>query len=80
METIRDYGENFVLETFHTEVELVGSSVDKVLYFTATKDIFVVFNEKGNDYANITEFGVDDLVPFITGLQDWFEKHGKSEE
>lgn len=80
MELVREYGDRNTLETFQTEVELDNSSVDKVLYFPYSKDMYIVFDANSNDYADIGEFGVDDLVPFVTGLQKWFEVHGRPEE
>ena len=78
------YGDRGVLDVFEfcseTGNQLQKSTTDRILYFPNTDDLFVVFNANTNDYCNIKGCYVEDLIPFVTDLQEWLEKNGSPEE
>ena len=81
---VMKYGDRGVLDVFEfcstTGNELQKSTTDRILYFPNTDDLFVVFNANTNDYCNIEGCYVEDLLPFVNGLQEWLEKKGNPEE
>lgn len=81
---VMKYGDRGVLDVFEfcstTGNELQKSTTDRILYFPNTDDLFVVFNANTNDYCNIEGCYVEDLLPFVTNLQEWLEKNGNPEE
>lgn len=78
------YGDRGVLDVFEfcseTGNQLQKSTTDRILYFPNTDDLFVVFNANTNDYASIKGLYIEDLLPFVTNLQEWLEKNGNPEE
>lgn len=75
---VMKYGDRGVLETFefcsNTGNQLMKSTIDRILYFPSTKNLFAVFNVNTNDYCNIESFYVEDLVFFVRDLQEWLEE------
>lgn len=81
---VKKYGDRGSLDVFEfcstTGNTLQNSTIDKILYFPITDDLFVVFNANTNDYCNIKGCYVEDLIPFVTDLQEWLEQNGNPEE
>lgn len=80
---VSKYGDRGSLDVFefcsNTASELGDSTIDKILYFPVTSDLFFLFNANSNDYANINEFNLDELIKFTAKLQDYLEKNGSPE-
>ena len=81
---VMKYGDRGVLDVFEfcstTGNELQKSTIDQIIYFPNADTLYIVFNANTNDYCNIEQFYVEDLLPFVNGLQEWLEKKGNSEE
>ena len=81
---VMKYGDRGVLDVFEfcstTGNELQNSTIDRITYFPNADTLYIVFNANTNDYCNIEHFYVEDLLPFVNGLQEWLEKKGNSEE
>lgn len=81
---VMKYGDRGVLDVFEfcstTGNELQKSTIDKIIYFPNADNLYIVFNANTNDYCNIEGCYVEDLLPFVNGLQEWLEKKGNPEE
>ena len=81
---VMKYGDRGVLDVFEfcstTGNELQNSTIDRITYFPNADTLYIVFNANTNDYCNIEHFYVEDLLPFVTNLQEWLEKNGNPEE
>ena len=81
---VMKYGDRGVLDVFEfcstTGNELQKSTIDQIIYFPNADNLYIVFNANTNDYCNIEGCYVEDLLPFVTNLQEWLEKNGNPEE
>lgn len=81
---VMKYGDRGVLDVFEfcstTGNELQKSTIDRILYYPSTNNLFAVFNINTNDYCSIEDFYIEDLLPFVTDLQEWLEENGNPEE
>lgn len=81
---VMKYGDRGVLDVFEfcstTRNELQNSTIDRIIYFPNADNLYIVFNANTNDYCNIEGCYVEDLLPFVNGLQEWLEKKGNPEE
>lgn len=81
---VMKYGDRGVLDVFEfcstTGNELQKSTIDQIIYFPNADNLYIVFNANTNDYCNIEGCYVEDLLPFVNGLQEWLEKNGNPEE
>lgn len=81
---VMKYGDRGALDVFEfcstTGNELQNSTIDRILYFPSTNNLFVVFNINTNDYCSIDGFYLEDLSLFVINLQEWLEENGNPEE
>lgn len=81
---VMKYGDRGVLDVFEfcstTGNELQKSTIDRIIYFPNADNLYIVFNANTNDYCNVEGCYVEDLLPFVNGLQEWLEKKGNPEE
>lgn len=81
---VKKYGDRGILDVFEfcteTGNELQGSTIDRICYYPNTENLFIIFNANTDDYTNIEECHLEDLIPFIAELQEWLEEKDNPEK
>lgn len=81
---VMKYGDRGVLDVFEfcstTGNSLQNSTIDQIIYFPNADILYIVFNANTNNYCNIEGCYVEDLLPFVNGLQEWLEKKSNPEK